>query len=751
MRENLDYQNFTDESKKEKAHVIANRIEDQFKQFNIPFGLVMLGSNVYGDKEKRDNVQDADFVVVLDKWNSLNTVYNNQAALNSCGLEIPNLFPEDMKLLSANPDLLVRMSGNFRDFQLKTTLNYATLAQLSRLTQPFPYHTRKIAHGKSVPYGLGRSIMGTSVYMETVTSDISNLYDDKYGISHYLQGDKNFYVTKNGDVVLGILSDSLLTGKVLKDFPTEDITTTQTKLRKQLLRAMYYRMVLDANENGEDIYKVKDMFLSGNIDFTQGLKKWDKFSPEYKSVLQGEMLALVNSVIASIDPAKIVASRKPALRRMVERACIDSPDGKVQTYDYEDLISNNSTKIGFSQVDIFPQITDGQNTQKVKSILNTALSDASHNFEVIGYEPTAVPTSVNSYTGKILGNDGNYYFLKVPKSKDSSLLSETDAKDKFKPHINVEFPRLILSANDAVVGFYPWHDERTLNQMLASVDVDSPEYKMLWETIKRRNDGFVGLFIDTAKKTSGSSHNEASVHNLYHRRLLSRPPEWYSKKIFDIDGSPINFDNLCKKEIIVNGQSCGKFGQIHNDAMNALNPYNYTQTVVSLGVGDMHGNNTFIGDKGPIEFDYGNSNYHWPWLDIAKDLHINTFLDYLIDADIFDDSDIHATSNEDALNINIQFSTVGNKRKYFENQINDLLIPTITKLKDKGFKPSEWSKIMNAALYTNYLYTRNLSEVDQKVALASLGIGCYFGSRINATEQDSLKTLTDFTSMVSKK
>ena len=46
MRENLDYQNFTDESKKEKAHVIANRIEDQFKQFNIPFGLVMLISDV---------------------------------------------------------------------------------------------------------------------------------------------------------------------------------------------------------------------------------------------------------------------------------------------------------------------------------------------------------------------------------------------------------------------------------------------------------------------------------------------------------------------------------------------------------------------------------------------------------------------------------------------------------------------------------------------------------------------------------
>jgi len=241
--------------------IIAGRFNGYFSSIGIPFGLVMLGSSVYGTPEKKRNLSDVDFVVVLDSWKDLKSVYANADSLHESGFEVPNLYPEDMSTLSENPDLLLRMSGTFSDFGLKTTLNFATKTQLNRIAQPLPYYPRKIAHGKAVPMKLRHSLTGEDVTVERVTRDISDRYDPQYGIRHYIQGDRNFYVTTDGNIVPGMATDQLLTGRIVHDLEGDYVAKTQERLRRQLIRSTYHQMVLQAAQLGQDPAGIQEQFL----------------------------------------------------------------------------------------------------------------------------------------------------------------------------------------------------------------------------------------------------------------------------------------------------------------------------------------------------------------------------------------------------------------------------------------------------------------------------------------------------------
>lgn len=710
-----------------RADIIAENVLAGFSQFGKEFGLIMLGSSVYGDERKRDNPQDADFIVVINNWSDLAEVFN-QEFFAACGITVENLQCKDFEILAEHPELLLRISGIHTAFKIKSTLNFVTNTKLKQVYSAFPHNFRKISHGKAVPIKEVKSFQGEQVLLERVCDEITHKYDHPFSAGRdFVQGDKNYYLTADGVPLLGILADAFLTGKILTN--NAELDPMQEKLKEQYIRALYYCWVVSAQE--DEFENIAERFIGGTFNYLLGLMREDRFSPEYRQMLLQDFAEIARTKLTHITPQRIRHSRPVAISRMIKKTVHGNDrHSDIHTYAFEPLRTKNPTEIVTTNLEFLTNYQNLSNEQLAKR-LNALLTDIGHYFRVLSYEKLSDATSVNSYIAKILGNDGNYYFLKIPKNKDLSLISEVKNERTISQYMSVEVAKLIVLANDCEMGFFSWIDSNTFNKLLTSTTATDDE---VTQVVKARNKEIFNLFVGTAKRVSNSEHSQAQIHMLYHRRLLSRPKQWYENRFTSVEGKITPFAALAQKEILLNGVSLGTVDTAHENAVEILNPYNHLQTVVSLGLGDMHGNNTFVNNGKLASFDFGNCAYHWSWLDLAKDLHINTYLDLLLGVDVLPHGSIKYQVNSNSIELVANGLLPERKRKYWQTQMA-LLQQIVAAISSRRLYPYDWHKIFSGALYTNFLFTRDLSKGSPEIALLSLANACFFGKLIEEPEE----------------
>ncbi len=697
---------------------IAQTVLSGLRASALDYSLVMLGSSVYGDREKRNTAQDADFIVVITDWEDLLGL-DLESFFLKCGITNTHITHTDIRFLLDKKDILLRASGRSSEFGIKCTLNFCLLEHFSLISRSFPTDFKKVAHGKSVTMKAEKTILGSSFLQERSCRDITPLFGSEERV--FLQGDKKYYRTEEGIPALGVLSDSFFTGAIV-DQSGINVLPLQDKLMEQYVRAQYYYLLRSLDP--EDVEKYDYTYRTGVFDYTSGLARDKRFSDEYRSNLNNRLGNKANVVLGHVTKEHILSAKAPSVKRMVSRS-ITPTEGfdSIQTYSYEPLVANDSTEILSVDQD-FIDIFEGSDNSHILNQLNVLLKSAGTQFRVLSCQKIGYVTAVNSYTAKVLGNDGHYYFIKIPKKKDLSLLSEVRNTKRLAEYMNVHSPKLVIVALDCEIGVFKWNNSPTLCQLLSS---DCPD-AVLDQSIGNRNRQFEDLTLNTAKRITPSAHAQAQIHSLYHKRLLRRPEELYQSHFITSNTNHISFTDMGKMTVVIEGVSFN-FYDIHDSAVAVLNPLLHPDSVASLGLGDMHGNNTFVDGTTTSSFDFGNCGEHWPWLDLAKDLHINTSLEYLLLNKKCPTSSMQYDAATQTLYLETENNIDKRSRKYWITQFN-FMLSLASKLEKKGLYPYDWNKILCAALYTNFIFTRSIASLPEEVQAWALTNACFFGSQL---------------------
>ena len=127
------------------------------------------------------------------------------------------------------------------------------------------------------------------------------------------------------------------------------------------------------------------------------------------------------------------------------------------------------------------------------------------------------------------------------------------------------------------------------------------------------------------------------IHRFYYARLVNntRLNEFYSAGI-NVHGHFPPITSFMDMQFKVNGRSYPSIGQISRDATRFLHPTTTSTCPSVFGLGDAHGANIIVPDKGGpnnrrelLYNDYEGAGYHSVMLDLAKPLYLDVFFEML--------------------------------------------------------------------------------------------------------------------------
>lgn len=217
------------------------------------------------------------------------------------------------------------------------------------------------------------------------------------------------------------------------------------------------------------------------------------------------------------------------------------------------------------------------------------------------------------------------------------------------------------------------------------------------------------------KKVDETLLNNSRIHDLYYKRLVGdRLQLFYENFELNINGKIYKFINLFDYDLIVNNKNYGKLSGIIKNFSTLLNPANFVNRIKICGLGDSHSGNVIVEDS-PDDYlyiDYEFSGFHSPYLDIAKEIYNDCAFNVFYSDKLPDFSynlDIEIQNN--SLIINHDYLPDKLSRLLLKTKIEGTILPLREYLKSINRDTDEdWDQILGGALFCSGFLTRKPTD-----------------------------------------
>ena len=208
------------------------------------------------------------------------------------------------------------------------------------------------------------------------------------------------------------------------------------------------------------------------------------------------------------------------------------------------------------------------------------------------------------------------------------------------------------------------------------------------------------------------------IHRFYYTRLVNntRFNEFYSAGI-NVHGHLLPMTSFIDMQLKVNGRCYPSIGQISRDATRFLHPTTTSSCPSVFGLGDAHGANIMVPDKGGpnnrrelLYIDYEVAGYHSVMLDLAKPLYLDVFFEMLYADSIHGSPTIEYSLDDGIIKITMDSCTDRLGQEILNIKRRFLIDPLFQYSRDIGCDLEEHVPQLAYALFSCACLTRNFKR-----------------------------------------
>lgn len=636
-------------------------VGSQIRELGLDAAVILGGSYDYNHSETKSH--DIDLLLVIDgREQFLDLVSEHQNDLDSIFkiVKPETHFSKDglEPLFKGYADSL-RYSGinNLgRKISVKI-LEYDYLSKIFHDTNPGRINVLSKKDRRFYPH---KTIDGQELYFGVI--------NQKTQVELTILGDPDLFTMEN-NFALGVIADILISGRVL--FEGENVKVVD--LKKSLVK------------------KIADLSLklfgSTPSDWSQILIRSDRFPENFKLELNQEIQIILGREFGDMPK---------------ETRKIHSSD----EYNIS-LVSPVINKL-------YPQTSLPKKTDK----------------KIVEYRyiKSSGPFSSNSNYGIAIFSDGKTSFFK-------EMLNELRFRSEIYGLLTVStyFGHLqqpIYTDPEKNLIAYEWNPGDILARRRL-VQTDEASFKMIMELELRRAEDHLNAYLlsatDLNKRKVGDDEIYGSrIHDLFYARLRgSRLREFYSNTVIQVGGRKVNFFGLLDLTPVINGFRYKPVSTMIENAVTQLNPERLRNKLMICGLGDAHCGNVMVSGNDLDDYlyiDFEFAGFHSPYLDMAKAIYNDCFFGVLyIDKLLSQKYSVDVYIDNGDLIINHDYKLDRLSQFLLKTKIEGVILPMRNYLSEKGVGvDDDWEKTLGCAMLCCGLFTRNLSEFDQKSFLINL-------------------------------
>jgi len=371
---------------------------------------------------------------------------------------------------------------------------------------------------------------------------------------------------------------------------------------------------------------------------------------------------------------------------------------------------------------------------QAESLLITFIRET-FDLSVQSVELRPLAISLNSFNGFITLTDGNKLFFKTHTEQDTVIDEYYNAR--LLAEIGYPIIQPLYSTTKTGQQFLIYEVITAPSVFDVAWDIEMGANTTDYEALKQaQNDADDALF--TYYKNSLEAHTptpDAPVHQLFYHRLTGgRYDRFYA------DNTPIilphgtfHMGDVKRVKWVINGQAfIETINDLVADAIRLLNPAIPRPTII--GHGDAHNGNVFFrrDEKSLLYFDPAFAGKHPPLFDLTKPIFHNVFAMWMYFPHIKKETTpIHVNVKGDTWHVTYNYALPPVRMMFLESKFERVLIPTLTMVKQAGFLPDDWQKILKLALFCCPFLTLNLADADRfppEISLLGLAMSVEMGA-----------------------
>ena len=264
----------------------------------------------------------------------------------------------------------------------------------------------------------------------------------------------------------------------------------------------------------------------------------------------------------------------------------------------------------------------------------------------------------------------------------------------------------------------------------------------------------LGAYKESLKLAdSNTTCDRQSIHRFYYERLHGnrRLKEFYAGHTSDLLPDGISLDAILDLPLVINGKEFQTLRHYLQRAEHVLNPKRRSglkSLPITFGLGDGHGGNVMISDSqkpSTITYiDYEVAGYHTPFLDLAKPLYLDGFMEIAYADLMHEDLDSNSLAGNsvqwrvqaDSVRIDYTFDMQPISKALASIKLEYMLRPVFDILLQ--FEPSKLAvaeETLACALFSCALLSRNYSKCPN-VFFLNLALGIELATDTKQTFMD---------------
>lgn len=469
-------------------------------------------------------------------------------------------------------------------------------------------------------------------------------------------GDPDIFTVRGG-FSLGVVSDVLLSGRIVHDSPAIGVALLQDKL----------------------IDKIKRLF--GTLDYS---------SKDWSSIF----------VRSDCFPKDF----KDYLNERFSKTIVDhSPGGKK-----EGVSGTTAPKYG---VHVVPHIVGRHCPQfRLRDRVGSKIRDC------VYVEPG--PFSSNSNHGRATFDNGEAAFFKEMRD-DARFRGEifgAMTASAYYPHM--QEPLFTDPGRNLVA--YPWRSGDVLASKRLSPASDESIPPLMELELRRAGDALNAFVLSASDVSRGLAKKEdlylSRIHDLFYGRLVGgRLREFYGSYGASLGKEETPFSELLNLTPIINRMRYPSLGESLRVAIENLDPERLAGGPLVCGLGDAHSGNIMHGDS-PDDYlyvDYEFAGFHSPYLDVAKPLYNDVSFDlfYSDRKPLPPDVEILVERKGNDLVIEHNYAPDALSRYLLKTKVDGIIKPMHAALSDVGvIDDGGWWRTLGSAMVCCGLLTRDLTK-----------------------------------------
>lgn len=392
-------------------------------------------------------------------------------------------------------------------------------------------------------------------------------------------------------------------------------------------------------------------------------------------------------------------------------------------YDFANYFSNQFPKIPLEKiknynheeerytVSIVSPVLGGSYEQAKLSIKNDSKIAEKRYLKISG------PFSSNSKYGLAVYNNGERAFFKEMlneyrfRGEIYGMITSSAYFDKLRSPIFTD-PECQLVSYDWFPG------DIVARQRLESISDVTFERLMDLELHKAEDHLNAYIRSRTEKETNKENVYESRIHDLYFGRLMgSRYVDYYQESIIRTKEKDIPFRAIESCPIKINGKKYPSLLNIIEKAKIILNPDNLGTDEIVCGLGDAHSGNVLCSNNldSYIYIDYEFSGFHSPYLDIARQLYIDSAFDIYY-SDVLPPKKRQAQVEvvDGCLEIRHDYFPDKLSSFIFKTKMEGILLPYRNYCRENKLSlTNNWKEILGLSLFCSGMLSRNISNFEK--------------------------------------